>query len=181
MEAVKVYAYPVSAAQHRLWLLSKFGKANAAYNITGVLKVSANLDTEAFKLAILKVIERHEALRTTFKEVDGKVRQLISEEIEFEFEEMQIGGDDELQATIREKAACAFDLEQGPLLRVCIITRNTGDHCVVISMHHIISDGWSIGIFIKECSEIYNGLRRRQQPGLKELEVQYADYTLWEK
>ena len=83
MKNTKVYAYPVSSAQHRLWILSKFDKVNTAYNITGVLKVTGQIDLQIFKTAINTIVERHETLRTTFKEVDGEIKQLIHEEIEF--------------------------------------------------------------------------------------------------
>jgi amino acid adenylation domain-containing protein len=182
MEKINVYAYPVSSAQHRLWILSKFEKVSTAYNITGILKVSAEININVFKEAIRTIIQRHETLRTIFKEVDGEIRQLIYEEIEFKFDEVSVQGAAELDKTIKKKSKHVFDLEVGPLLNISIINElASGKYAIVISMHHIISDGWSIGIFTKECSEIYNSLLQNNEPALEYLETQYVDFTLWEK
>lgn len=182
MKLTNVYAYPVSSAQHRLWILSKFDKVNTAYNITGVLRVKGKIEIDLFKTAIRTIIQRHETLRTIFKVVDGDIQQLIHEEIEFEFDEVSVSGKTKLDNTIKEKSNHVFDLESGPLLHVSIINEEvSGDYAIVITMHHIISDGWSIGVFTKECSKIYNSLVQNNELNLQNLETQYVDFTLWEK
>lgn len=182
MKKDNIYAYPVSSAQHRLWILSKFGKVKTAYNITGILKVTGQINTEIFKTAIYTIIQRHETLRTIFKETNGEIQQLIHEEFEFEFDEVFVEGIDELKNTIKTKSNHVFDLEVGPLLYVSIIKDiESANYAIVIAMHHIISDGWSIGIFTMECSEIYNSLLQHKEPNLPVLETQYVDFTLWEK
>ncbi len=182
MKDIKAYAYPISSAQHRLWLLSKFDRISTAYNITGILKISRDVNIEILKESILLIIDRHETLRTTFREVKGEVKQVIHERISFNFEEVSVGPSEASSEILADKVHHRFDLENGPLLRIVIIDDEKDDNYqIIISMHHIISDGWSIGIFTKECSSIYNSLLQGEAPNLEELEIQYADFTLWEK
>lgn len=176
----KTYVYPISSAQHRLWLLSKFSKANAAYNMTGILKINGNINIDVFEKCIRKIVHRHETLRTSFKEIDGEIKQLITEDDDLEIEHKTVNSEDELSLIINQKAAQSFDLENGPLIRVTVVCQAPDKYIIIISMHHIISDGWSVSIFIRECTEIYNDLIAGNESKIEELATQYVDYTLWE-
>jgi NRPS condensation-like uncharacterized protein len=176
-----VYAYPISTLQKRIWILSKFGKTSAAYNMTGVLKLDGPLNIDIFQQCVNHIVNRHETLRTVFKDIDGEIKQLINEDHHVKVEYSKVNSEDEIKQKVIQKASHHFDLETGPLINISVLEEHSSRFTIIISMHHIISDGWSISIFIKECTEIYNNLINNRPFSLEELEIQYADYTVWEK
>ncbi|MCC6808530.1 MAG: amino acid adenylation domain-containing protein, partial [Deltaproteobacteria bacterium] len=159
---------PLSYAQQRLFFLHQFAPGSVAYNITEAIRVHGPLDVEAFERALNGVIARHESLRTTFRLTEGSAEQVVHEELPVAIEH--------LDGAYQEKA---FDFLRGPLVR-CAVRRvgqkaGPDEHEVYLSMHHIVSDDWSAGVFWRELSALYNS------ESLPPLSVQYADYTLWQR
>ena len=182
---------PLSFAQQRLWFLDQLEPGSAAYAIPGVYRVRGELDREALARTFSEIVRRHEVLRTTFAQRDGEPVQLIAEATpipmpvldlsEWPAEEREL----EARRLAQEEAQTPFDLEYGPLLRVQLVDLGRGsgeqEHLLMISMHHIISDGWSTGVLLREAQHLYSAYRQGQQSPLAELELQYGDYSLWQR
>ncbi|WP_259418057.1 non-ribosomal peptide synthetase [Bacillus toyonensis] len=165
--------YPLSSAQRRLYILNKIEGSGVSYNIPFAMKIKGDLDIRQFEKAFHRVIERHEALRTSFVMVDGEPAQKIEKEIDFQVTYREMGTN-KLDDMINEFVK-PFDLEKAPLLRVEIIHITNDEHVMVLDMHHIISDGVSMGIFTQELAELYNGKE------LSPLSIQYKDYSVWQR
>ena len=183
MQTKNLLAFPLSKAQNRLWILSNFSKANVAYNMVGVIHLEGNFDQKLFERVILDLTERHEILRTTFNEVDGKVCSVIHDSIAspVSYCSFRQHKNLELGHLIEDMVQHNFNLEKGPLLKVKVVELSDAKYAVIINMHHIISDGWSLKIFINESSELYNAYLSGTTPLLPELEIQHADYVVWEE
>ncbi|EJQ37641.1 amino acid adenylation domain-containing protein [Bacillus cereus BAG5X1-1] len=165
--------YPLSSAQRRLYILNKIEGSGVSYNIPSAMKIKGDLNVNQFENALRKLIERHEALRTSFVMVDGEPVQKIEKEIEFQVTYREVGTDkigDIVNGFVKP-----FDLEKAPLLRVEIIKITEDEHIMVMDMHHIISDGVSMGIFTQELTELYKGKT------LSPLNIQYKDYSAWQR
>ena len=177
---------PLSFAQQRLWFLAQMG-ASEAYHIFHGLRLKGRLDRKALRRALDRIVARHEELRTTFISVEGEPAQRITapDESRFHLAERdlreQIGAREELNRLVREEAAAGFDLASGPLIRGRLIRMGEEEHALLITMHHIVSDGWSIGVFIRELSSLYSAFARGEEDPLPELGVQYADYAVWQR
>ena len=176
---------PLSPAQQRLWFISGVdAKASVAYHITGALRLRGALDGTALRAALDHVIARHEALRTRFVEADGQPWQHIDPPRGFELREQGVGAADaadpaHIEALCREAAAVPFDLAAGPPIRGRLLRVAAQDHVLVVSMHHIVSDGWSLGVLMREFAAAYSALREGREPRLPALAVQYADHAAW--
>lgn len=175
--------YALSPAQRRLWVLSQFEATNIAYNIPAVYELNGMLDRDRLNVAFHQVIARHEILRTSFKVSEfGEVRQQVSlpKEVRFEITYMDLRGqrnaEEALQAGIAVQQQKAFDLENGPLLAATLYQVEAQRQLLFFNMHHIISDGWSVGVLIRELFEAYNGSGNQLTP----LSVQYKDYANWQ-
>ncbi|MGX5439997.1 non-ribosomal peptide synthase/polyketide synthase [Bacillus thuringiensis] len=165
--------YPLSSAQRRLYILNKIEGSGVSYNIPFAMKVKGDLDIRQFEKAFHRLIERHEVLRTSFVMVDGEPVQKIEREIDFQVTYREVGTnkiDDMINEFVKP-----FDLEKAPLLRVEIIHVTDDEHVMVLDMHHIISDGVSMGIFTQELAELYKGKE------LSPLSIQYKDYSVWQR
>ncbi|MGH9968411.1 MAG: amino acid adenylation domain-containing protein, partial [Pyrinomonadaceae bacterium] len=177
---------PLSFAQQRLWFLAQLGESEA-YHIFNGWRLKGQLDRSALRRALDRIVARHEALRTTFVAMEGEPAQCIAaaEDSPFHLLEHDLIGVTEAQTEldwlVREEAAAEFDLEVGPLIRGRLIRLAEDEHALLITMHHIVSDGWSMGVFIRELSALYGAMARGEQDGLPELEVQYADYAVWQR
>src|SRR5215212_2836986 len=177
---------PLSFAQQRLWFLAQIG-ASQAYHISNGWRLKGQLDRGALRRALDRILARHEALRTTFVAMEGEPVQRIAaaEESQFHLLEHDLIGvtepQTELDRLVREEAAAEFDLEAGPLIRGRLIWLDEEEHALLITIHHIVSDGWSMGVFIKELSALYGVYVRGEADPLPELEVQYADYAVWQR
>src|SRR5215204_25466 len=177
---------PLSFAQQRLWFLAQIG-ASQAYHISNGWRLKGQLDRGALRRALDRIVARHEALRTTFVALESQPIQRIAaaEESQFHLLEHDLIGvteaQTELDRLVREEAAAEFDLEAGPLIRGRLIRLGEEEHALLITMHHIVSDGWSMGVFIRELSELYGANVRGEADPLPELEVQYADYAVWQR
>ena len=177
---------PLSFAQQRLWFLAQIG-ASQAYHISNGWRLKGQLDRGALRRALDGIVARHEALRTTFVAVESQPIQRIAaaEESQFQLLEHDLTAETEAQTVldwlVREEAAAEFDLEVGPLIRGRLIRLGEEEHALLITMHHIVSDGWSMGVFIRELSALYGAYVRGEADPLPELEVQYADYAVWQR
>jgi amino acid adenylation domain-containing protein len=178
----------LSFAQERLWLIEQLEPGNTAYNISRVFRCKALLDEHALNQALNEIIARHESLRTSFAQIDGQALQVIAPEIvvSLRVEDLTESPNhaDELKRIANEEARRSFDLSQAPLFRVRLLRLGEHDHALLLSMHHIISDLWSLQIFHRELSALYEAHASGQQPGLPllvEPPVQYADYAAWQR
>jgi tyrocidine synthetase III len=180
--------YAVSSSQRRLWVLSQFGEANNAYNIPGAYVFEGELDREALTFAFNELIARHEILRTVFSEdSEGKTRQNIRtpEETGFEISFNDLRGLDNQQSRLEELVQSAFtepfDLVHGPLLRAGLFQLANDKWVLSYVLHHIISDGWSMNILIKELLSVYNAKVSGHAYPLAPLRIQYKDYAAWQQ
>ena len=179
--------YHLSSSQSRLWLLSQFEDGNVAYNMLGTYVFEGKLNTLAFDYAFESLIERHEILRTVFSDETGDVRQLIKTPDEFVFnidyfdlsEEDQ--KEEQLRILIEQDSVQPFNLTTGPLLRAAIFQLETDKWVFSYVMHHIISDGWSMNVLIKELLLFYNSYLQGEESSLEPLRIQYKDYANWQQ
>ncbi|HEX8431163.1 MAG TPA: amino acid adenylation domain-containing protein, partial [Longimicrobium sp.] len=177
----------LSFAQQRLWFLEQMGGLGATYHIPAALRLTGELDHAAMRRALDRIVQRHEALRTTFARVDGEPVQLIApaEASRFHLEEHDLRGHADAGAELRRLTArviaTPFDLERGPLIRGGLVRLGDDDHVLVVAMHHIVSDGWSMGVLTQELSALYGAFRRGGDDPLPPLPVQFADYAAWQR
>ncbi|HET7463746.1 MAG TPA: amino acid adenylation domain-containing protein, partial [Longimicrobium sp.] len=178
---------PLSFAQQRLWFIDRLEGASAAYHIPTRQRLRGELDRGALRRALDRILARHDALRTTFAEVDGEAVQRIApaEESSFHLAEHDLRGHPragaELRRVMTEEAEAPFDLARGPLIRGRLIHLADDDHLLLITMHHIVSDGWSMGVFTRELGELYAAFRNGEPDPLPALPIQYADYAVWQR
>ncbi|HEY0733579.1 MAG TPA: condensation domain-containing protein, partial [Herpetosiphonaceae bacterium] len=180
-------ALPLSFAQQRLWFLDQLTPHSAAYNVPLALRLHGALDVAALQSSLDALVVRHEALRTTFQLHDGEPVQVIAPPqplpiLTIDLED-QLGAERAAQvaAAVQQAATTPFDLEQGPLLRVTLVRVAATEHVLLLSMHHIITDGWSLGVLLRELSVLYTAHVSGQSAALPALAVQYADYALWQR
>ncbi|WP_449301162.1 amino acid adenylation domain-containing protein [Pseudomonas citri] len=178
---------PLSFAQQRLWFLAQMEGASSAYHMPAGLRLRGALDPVALQRALDRIVARHESLRTTFVQVrDEDARQCIAPvDVGFALLLQDLSGradaDAELHALVAQEATDAFDLEHGPLIRGRLIRLDDEDHVLLVTMHHIVSDAWSIGVLIKELAALYDAFRHDLDDPLPVLTVQYGDYALWQR
>ncbi|MDZ5434299.1 non-ribosomal peptide synthetase [Pseudomonas fluorescens] len=180
-------AMPQSLAQNRLWITWQLDPQSSAYNIPGALRLRGELDEDALRISFQQLIERHESLRTRFFERDGVALQQVQAAGAFNLQLIDISDlplcEREARARqIREdEARTQFDLENGPLLWVTLVRLDDEDHQLLVTMHHIIADGWSLNVLIDEFSRLYTAACQGQQAALASLPTQYADYGSWQR
>ncbi|MCP4108164.1 MAG: AMP-binding protein, partial [Desulfobacteraceae bacterium] len=177
-------SYELSNAQRRLWVLDQLEENSIAYNMPSAFILEGELKTDAFRDAYSFIVERHESLRTVFFTEDGEPRQKILKNPGYKIEIIDIrdGVDPGNKARdLAEKDILTpFDLETGPLVRLTIIEIEDERHLFLFNMHHIVSDGWSMNIFIREFLDSYNSFRGGKSPALKPLRIHYKDYSAWQ-
>ncbi|MEW6737530.1 MAG: amino acid adenylation domain-containing protein, partial [Acidobacteriota bacterium] len=178
-------AIPLSFAQQRLWFLDQFEPGSAAYNIPGAVRMTGSLSVPALIQSINTVIGRHESLRTSFVISDGIPIQQITERLELPLPIVNLMGIGDAAAEasrlIEGEAARPFNLSIGPLLRVKLLYTRTDEYILLFTMHHIISDGWSMGVMVKEVAALYQTYLSGEPSPLTELSIQYADYAVWQR
>jgi amino acid adenylation domain-containing protein/non-ribosomal peptide synthase protein (TIGR01720 family) len=178
---------PLSFAQQRLWFLSQLEPDSPAYNVATALRLVGALDAALMEETFNEIVRRHEALRTTFTQVDGRPAQVVhpARRRALSLEDLGDLCRDEREARARrlalEESRLPFDLARGPLMRVRLLRLAPDEHVVLLTAHHIISDGWSTEIIFREVSAIYEALRRGEPSPLPEPQIQYADYALWQQ
>ena len=181
------YTAPLSFAQLRLWFLYRLEPESPAYNLAAAVHLSGPLHERALHRSLQQIVHRHEALRTTFAEVDGRPVQVIhaAATVVLPVHDLQGLTGAEQQSAIQERASeearQPFDLVHGPLLRVRLLKLGPAEHVFVVVMHHIVSDGWSIGIFIRELAELYEAFSKGDPCPLPPLPIQYVDFAHWQR
>ncbi len=178
---------PLSFAQQRLWFLDQLEPSSPLYNVSGAVRLTGTLDVAAFERCLNEIVRRHETLRTAIATTDGKSRQLISPAFTLTLPVTDLS---DLPASEREAKALRlatedarhpFDLARAPLLRVKLLRLTETEHIAVFTMHHIISDGWSVGVLLGEIATLYTAFSGGEPASLPELTIQYGDYAGWER
>ena len=185
--ADEVFVFPVSFAQERLWLLDQLEPDRAVYNIPSAVTLPGNVNADVLRRALNEIVKRHEVLRTKFMSVDGEPSQVIVPRLNIELpvhdlrnlpaEQRQAG----IARFTEAEAQRPFDLGQGPLLRAQMLRVTSEQNVLLLTMHHIISDGWSVGIFFRELSLLYEAAYQGKRSPLPELPIQYANYAQWQR
>jgi amino acid adenylation domain-containing protein len=178
---------PLSFAQERLWFLDQLERGSTAYNIPAAVRLIGPLNVVALEMALGEITHRHEVLRTTFQAIDGNPQQIIHPFVELRLpivdisemaEEARAEGTRMLAA---EQARGSFDLARGPLLKLALVRVGQEDHVILLTIHHTICDGWSIGLLVKEVGALYDAFSTGKVSPLVELPIQYADYAHWQR
>ncbi|MGI2903862.1 condensation domain-containing protein [Tolypothrix sp. VBCCA 56010] len=179
---------PLSWTQQRLWFLDRLeGGSNAAYNLSTVLEINGNLNVKALEQTLAEIIRRHEILRTTFKLVNGTLVQAIASSLTIKLPviDLQQYSEAEKATEVRrlalEEISRTFDLVNGPLVRNMLLRLGSQSHVLLMTIHHIVFDGWSTAIFIKELSTLYQAFAKDLPSPLAELPIQYADFAVWQR
>ncbi|MEV6827027.1 non-ribosomal peptide synthase/polyketide synthase [Amycolatopsis sp. NPDC051102] len=168
---------PLSFAQQRLWFLDDFAPGSTDHVTVFGVRLRGDLRPDALARALTTLIARHESLRTTFPATDGRPRQEVGEPWQLALPVTEASGEDDLRRLLAEDLARPFDLARGPLLRARLVRLAADDHALVLAMHHIITDGWSMGVLVGELATLY-GDERAELPALP---VQYADFAAWQR
>ena len=173
---------PLSFAQRRLWFLHKLEGRSATYNIPLALRLTGTVDAEALRTALLDVIGRHESLRTVFQEIDGESHQVVldARDVELGWERRSVTAE-ELPTALEEVARYGFDLSSEIPVRAWLFATGGEENVLLLLLHHIAADGWSMGPLARDVVEAYTALVDNRDPQWSELPVQYADYTLWQR
>ncbi len=174
---------PVSRSQNRQWLFWKLNPQSLAYNTPMAVRMQGNLDRSAVQAALDALVARHESLRTVFVEADGLPWQRIlpAATVPIGFEDLS-GQDHAAQLRkLEAEAFVPFDLEHGPLLRARLFKVNAQEHLLSLTLHHIVSDGWSMSLLVREFAAVYNAAATGRQQTIEPLPVQYADFAAWQR
>ena len=176
-------SHPLSFAQERLWFLDRLTRGSAAYNIPTAVRLSGRLDLAAFERSINEIRRRHEALRTTFSVRDEDPVQLVGPAEPLPVPLTDLGHlpeaerEEEARRLVTEEGQTPFSLEEGPLLRVRVLRLADEEHVVMVTMHHIVSDGWSMDVLLRELIVLYQAFSAGQPSPLPELPIQYGDFA----
>lgn len=178
---------PLSFAQRRLWFIDQLAPGNPVYNVPMVLRAKGRIDLDALRRSVNEIVRRHEVLRTSFPRVDGAPVQVIAPTLRVPMEEVDLSGfpSEEREREARRLADIyardAFDLSQGPLIRGGIFRLDEDDHVLVLTLHHIVCDGWSFDVLMREAVMLYMAYSQGQESPLIELPIQYADFAAWQQ
>ncbi|RCL20455.1 non-ribosomal peptide synthetase, partial [Pseudomonas sp. AFG_SD02_1510_Pfu_092] len=174
---------PLSYAQQRQWFLWQLEPGSSAYHIPTALRLRGRLDLAALQRSFETLIQRHEALRTTLGEVDGQLVQVIHPRAPLQLARQALGAVDEqvVQAQVALEVEQPFDLVQGPLLRAKLLELAQDEQVLVLTLHHIVADGWSMPLLVDELVRLYEGYSQGREVALADLPIQYADYAIWQR
>ncbi|MFZ5918977.1 MAG: amino acid adenylation domain-containing protein [Chloroflexota bacterium] len=182
-----VFVFPVSFAQQRLWFLDQFEPGSPYYNIPTAVRLKGPLDIDVLEQTINEIVRRHESLRTVFRTWGGEPVQIVFPDLILCVPVTDLRRlppekrEREAMRLATEEAMRPFDLTRGPLLRVSLLYLDESDYLVLLTMHHIVSDGWSMGVLIGEIAAIYNAFSRGWPSPLPSLPIQYADFAEWQR
>jgi amino acid adenylation domain-containing protein len=177
----------LSYAQQRLWFLDQYEPNSSVYNIPSALRLRGPLDVAALEQSLNQIISRHESLRTTFSMVDGEPVQVIAASVNLSLPVVDLRGypeterEEKARRFAHENGRRPFDLSTGPLFRATLIRLAHDDHILVLTMHHIVSDGWSMGVVYRELSVLYRAFMNGKLSPLADLPIQYADFAIWQR
>ncbi|MGH9210113.1 MAG: amino acid adenylation domain-containing protein [Acidimicrobiales bacterium] len=173
--------FPLSSAQERMWVLNQLEPDSPSYNISAAVRVHGPFDVDAFQRALDEVVGRHESLRTRFVTTDDGPGQVIDPPASVALRVVDVADLADAERLAAEDARAPFDLARGPLLRVAALRLGPDDHVVSFTVHHIVADGWSLGIVARELLELHLAFRTGVPSALPEPALQYLDHALWQR
>nr|QEO74872.1 condensation domain-containing protein [uncultured bacterium] len=185
----RTQALPLSFAQQRLWFIEQFQPGTPLYNVCVPLRLSGQLNTSALDNTLSEIVRRHEVLRTTFTSENGQPAQVITpdEQVKLSIVDLgslsssEVSSETLIRQFLQAEAARPFDLAHGPLLRATLLRLRAGEHVLLFTMHHIVTDGWSMGLLVNEVATVYQSFVKGEASPLPELAIQYADYAVWQR
>jgi amino acid adenylation domain-containing protein len=183
----KPRTFPLSYAQERLWFLDQLAPGSTLFNIDTAIRLTFAVDNGALERSINEIVRRHESLRTTFIAVDGTPAQVVAPSLTVQMPVLDLGNlpaterEQEANRLANEEASRRFDLTQGPLIRIKLLRLGTAESLFLLTLHHIVADGWSLGIFFRELAELYAAFSAGRPSPLVEPSFQYADFALWQR
>jgi len=178
---------PLSFAQQSLWFLDQLTPDSPMYNIPLILNLTGQLNVDALEQSLNEIVQRHEALRTTFVTVDGHPQQMISSQLPISLLIVNLENMADavqkmkVRELINEEAQKPFDLARGPLIRTVLLQLSKTEYILLLTIHHIVFDGWSISILLKDLAALYEAFLTRRSLDLPELPIQYIDYAVWQR
>ena len=179
--------FPLSFAQQRLWFLSQLQQDSAAYNVTGGVRMEGPLSVAALERALDEIVRRHESLRTVIRQIDGEPVQVVNSPPVFKLPTIDLRNvpeqqrEAEAQRLIDREAHKTFNLEEGPLFCATLLLLSAREHILLLTMHHIIADGWSEGILVRALLKLYEAYADGRSATLPELPIQYIDFAAWQR
>jgi non-ribosomal peptide synthetase component F/thioesterase domain-containing protein/acyl carrier protein len=182
----ELYTLPASVVQQRFWLLAKLDPSGSKFHMRATVRLTGSLSQDALERAFQSLVERHEILRTTFAEQDGRLVQVIANQKSLSFQAItlaeipEVEREDRLQELLLEEARHPFDLQNGPLFRACLFRLRSDNHVLIITIHHIIADGWSQRVVQNELWSMYEAYASGRSASLPPLTIQYADFAAWQ-
>jgi hypothetical protein len=185
-QETEVFVFPASFAQQRLWFLNQLAPGNPFYNVSTALRLTGSLNLRCLEQTFNEIVQRHETLRTTFTLLEGELVQVIAPILTVSLPTIDLQN---LSPTQQETAAlqlatdaaqCPFDLAAGPLFKVTLLQLSETEHILLLNLHHIVADGWSIGVLIRELGTLYTAFVKNGISHLPALPVQYADFAEWQ-
>ncbi|MGE5659086.1 MAG: amino acid adenylation domain-containing protein [Actinomycetota bacterium] len=183
----EVFAFPTAFAQQRLWFMDQFEPGNPFYNLPAAVSLKGKLNVAVLEQSLQEIVRRHEALRTTFATVDGQPVQVVRQDLKLKLQVLNLQKlpDTEREAEVKKlavkEASQPFDLTQWPLLRVTLLQLKVEESILLLTLHHIIFDGWSVGVFLQELAALYQAFFTEKPSPLPELPIQYADFAIWQR
>ncbi|HYX24954.1 MAG TPA: amino acid adenylation domain-containing protein, partial [Thermoanaerobaculia bacterium] len=179
--------YPLSFAQERLWFLDQLQPGTFAYNVPFAVRLTGRLDAAALAATLREIVRRHASLRTSFGVSDGEPVQRIAPAAELPFPRVDLGGlppdrrEEEVGKLALAESRRSFDLTRAPMLRALLVRLEPKDHALLLTLHHIAADGWSVGVLVREVVALYQAFAQGEPSPLSELPVQYVDFALWQR
>jgi amino acid adenylation domain-containing protein len=174
--------HPLSDNQQGIWFLRQFAPESSIYNVSFASRIRSELDVPAFRRAFQALVDRHPSLRTTIAVQSGKPVQQVHEHLPVHFTETDASTwlDDELQARLIEETQRPFDLERGPIMRVSLLSRSAQEYILVLVIHHIVVDFWSLAVILTELGELYPAEKNGRPASLPPLDLGYTDFVRWQ-
>ncbi|HYL99143.1 MAG TPA: condensation domain-containing protein, partial [Blastocatellia bacterium] len=178
---------PTSFAQQRLWFLDRLMGESRFYNIANAVRIAGQINVIALEGGANEIVQRHEALRTSFALIDGTPAQVVARSLNIRLPLVDLSGlsadeiDGEVKRLAMEQIARPFDLSRLPLIRISLLHTAVNEHVAVMTMHHIISDGWSMTVLIRELGSLYHGIVNGEPSRLRALRAQYSDFARWQR
>ncbi len=178
---------PLSYTQQRVWFIDRLAPGGSAYNVPASVRIQGTLNLAVLERVLQEIVSRHESLRTRIEVVEGEPRQVIQDKITVPLAVIDLQSqkkeerEDEARRLARGEIQKPFDLQRGPLIRACLLRLGEQDHVLVVTMHHVVSDGWSLGVLVREVSALYKAFSANEPSPLAELPIQYADYSVWQR
>ncbi len=187
-EADETFAFPLSFAQERIWFIEQLAPGSSLYTIPYGVQLAGILDVAALQASLDALVDRHESLRTTIAMVEGQPQQIIApagyiplQVIGLDHLAIESTREAEVARLVTQMGRLSFDVSRSPLLHAILVRLRADEHILLLALHHIIADGWSLGVLLRELTALYEAHRAGAPPQLPELSLQYADYAVWQR